>query len=48
MIKQAIEVLQSEAEGILGLIDKIDESFTEMVNLIFISIPEMVRVQTWI
>ncbi len=34
MIKQAIEVLQSEAEGILGLIDKIDESFTEMVNLI--------------
>jgi len=34
IIKQAIEVLQLEAEGVLGLIDKIDESFTEMVELI--------------
>ena len=34
IIKQAIEVLRLEAEGVLGLINKIDESFTEMVELI--------------
>jgi len=34
IIKQAIEVLQLEAEGVLGLIGKIDESFTKMVELI--------------
>ncbi|MCD6272746.1 MAG: KpsF/GutQ family sugar-phosphate isomerase [Deltaproteobacteria bacterium] len=34
VIKQAIEVLKLEAEGVLGLIDKIDEGFTKMVELI--------------
>ncbi|MBU0986573.1 MAG: KpsF/GutQ family sugar-phosphate isomerase [Proteobacteria bacterium] len=33
-IKQAIEVLRIEAEGILKLIDRIDENFTEMVESI--------------
>jgi len=32
--KQAIEVLKIEAEGILKLIDRIDEKFIEMVDLI--------------
>lgn len=35
IIKQAIEVLQLEAEGILGLINKIDENFIKMVELIY-------------
>jgi len=34
VIKQAAEVLRIEAQGILDLIDRIDESFTEMVELI--------------
>ena len=34
IIKQAIEVLKIEAEAILKLIDRIDESFTRMVELI--------------
>ena len=35
IIKQATEVLKIEAQGILGLIDRIDKSFTEMVELIY-------------
>jgi len=35
IIKQAIEVLKIEAEGILRLADRLDENFTEMVELIF-------------
>ncbi|MDD2388858.1 MAG: KpsF/GutQ family sugar-phosphate isomerase [Desulfobacterales bacterium] len=34
IIKQAIEVLQIEAEGILQLIDRIDENFSKMVEMI--------------
>jgi arabinose-5-phosphate isomerase len=35
IIKQATEVLKIEAQGILELVDKIDKSFTEMVELIY-------------
>ncbi|MDL1968271.1 MAG: KpsF/GutQ family sugar-phosphate isomerase [Deltaproteobacteria bacterium] len=35
IIKEAIEVLKIEAEGILGLIDRIDGNFSNMVELIF-------------
>ncbi len=35
IIKEAIEVLNIEAEGILGLIDRIDDNFSKMVELIF-------------
>ncbi len=35
IIKQAIEVLKIEAEGIMKLADRLDENFTEMVELIF-------------
>jgi len=35
VIKQAAEVLKIEAQGILELIDRIDKSFTEMVELIY-------------
>ena len=35
IIKQAVEVLKIEAQGILELIDRIDKSFTEMVELIY-------------
>lgn len=35
IIKQAIEVLKIEAEGILNLIDRIDHNFTQMVELIY-------------
>ena len=35
ILKQAKEVLQIEAEGILGIVDRLDESFVEMVNLIY-------------
>jgi arabinose-5-phosphate isomerase len=34
IIKEAIKVLKIEAEGILGLIDRIDENFPKMVELI--------------
>ncbi len=34
IIKQAMAVLKLEADGILGLIDKLDENFTSMVDLI--------------
>lgn len=34
IIKQAADVLKLEAEGILGLIDKLDKNFTDMINLI--------------
>jgi len=34
VIKQAIEVLKIEAEGIIKLIDKIDDNFVKMVELI--------------
>ncbi len=34
IIKQAMDVLKLEADGILGLIDKLDENFTMMVDLI--------------
>ncbi|MEA1900597.1 MAG: KpsF/GutQ family sugar-phosphate isomerase [Thermodesulfobacteriota bacterium] len=34
-IKEAIEVLKIEAEGILGLTDRIDSNFSKMVELIF-------------
>jgi len=34
ILKQAIEVLKIEAEGILGLVERMDDSFTEMVELI--------------
>jgi len=34
IIKQATEVLKLEAQGILKLIDRIDQSFTDMVELI--------------
>ncbi len=35
IIKQAIEVLKIEAEGILRLADRLDDNFTKMVELIF-------------
>ena len=35
IIKEAIEVLKIEAEGILGLTDRIDSNFSRMVELIF-------------
>jgi arabinose-5-phosphate isomerase len=35
IIKEAIEVLKIEAEGILGLTDRIDGNFSRMVELIF-------------
>ncbi len=35
IIKQATEVLKIEAQGILELVDRIDKSFTEMVELIY-------------
>ncbi|MBU4289426.1 MAG: KpsF/GutQ family sugar-phosphate isomerase [Proteobacteria bacterium] len=35
IIKEAIEVLKIEAEGILGLTDRIDDNFSKMVELIF-------------
>ncbi|MCG2831545.1 MAG: SIS domain-containing protein, partial [Desulfobacteraceae bacterium] len=35
IIKEAIEVLKIEAEGILGLINRIDDNFPRMVELIF-------------
>jgi len=34
ILKQAKEVLQIEAEGILGVVDRLDENFVKMVNLI--------------
>jgi arabinose-5-phosphate isomerase len=34
ILSQAKEVLQIEAEGIAGLIDRLDENFVKMVNLI--------------
>ena len=34
VIKQAVEVLKIEAEGILKLADRIDENFAKMVELI--------------
>jgi len=34
VLKQAKEVLQIEAEGILGIIDRLDDDFVKMVNLI--------------
>jgi len=34
IIKEAIKVLQIEAEGILGLVDRIDDNFPKMVELI--------------
>lgn len=35
ILQQAKEVLQIEAEGILGIIDRLDENFEKMVNLIY-------------
>lgn len=35
VIQKAIDVLKIEAEGILGLVDRLDDSFTTMVDLIF-------------
>lgn len=35
IIKEAIEVLKIEAEGILGLTERIDDNFSKMVELIF-------------
>lgn len=35
IIKQAVDVLKIEAESILDLIDRIDDNFTKMVELIF-------------
>lgn len=35
IVKQAIEVLKIEAEGILNLIDRIDDNFPKMVELIY-------------
>lgn len=35
ILQQAIDVLKIEAEGILNLIDRIDDNFTQMVELIF-------------
>jgi arabinose-5-phosphate isomerase len=35
ILRQAQEVLQIEAEGIRNLVEKVDENFVEMVNLIF-------------
>ncbi|NVM23505.1 MAG: KpsF/GutQ family sugar-phosphate isomerase [Desulfobacterales bacterium] len=34
ILKQAKEVLQIEAEGILGVVDRLDEKFVKMVNLV--------------
>ena len=34
IIKEAIKVLKIEAEGILGLADRIDDNFPKMVELI--------------
>jgi arabinose-5-phosphate isomerase len=35
VLKQAKEVLQIEAEGIMGIIDRLDKSFVKMVDLIY-------------
>ncbi len=35
LIKEAIEVLKIEAEGILNLIDRVDHNFVDMVELIY-------------
>jgi arabinose-5-phosphate isomerase len=35
VLKQAKEVLQIEAEGILGIVDRLDNSFVKMVDLIW-------------
>ena len=35
VLKQAKEVLQIEAEGILGIVDRLDDSFVKMVDLIW-------------
>jgi arabinose-5-phosphate isomerase len=35
VIKQAKEVLRIEAEGILGLIDRVGREFSDAVDLIF-------------
>ena len=37
ILSQAKEVLQIEADGIAGLIDRLDENFVKMVNLIHAS-----------
>ncbi|NVM57264.1 MAG: KpsF/GutQ family sugar-phosphate isomerase [Desulfobacterales bacterium] len=35
ILKQAKEVLQIEAEGIFGVVDRLDENFVKIVNLIY-------------
>ena len=35
IIEKAIEVLKTEAQGILKLIDRLDENFNELVDLIY-------------
>ncbi|MCK4727954.1 MAG: SIS domain-containing protein, partial [Desulfobacterales bacterium] len=35
VLKQAKEVLQIEAEGILGVVDRLDNNFVKMVDLIY-------------
>ena len=35
ILEEAVEVLKIEAEGILKLIERIDQNFEDMVNLIF-------------
>lgn len=35
VLKQAKEVLQIEAEGILGIVDRLDDNFVRMVDLIY-------------
>ena len=42
IINEAIEVLKTEAEGILGLIERIDDNFSEMVEIICRSIGRVV------
>jgi len=39
IIEQAKEVLKIEAEGILNLIDKIDESFRKAIQIRFLALP---------
>ena len=37
VLKQAKEVLQIEAEGILGIVERLDQSFVKMAELIYAS-----------
>ena len=37
VLQQAIDVLKIEAQGIMGLIERLDDNFIKMVELIYLS-----------